>query len=56
MSPLRWKVLPLELRRMILEKVGGHKSFALYAAVSHEWQLFFEEITFHRLVLSSDDL
>lgn len=34
----------------------GLRYLTSYATVSSEWQLFFEDMNFHRLVLSSDDL
>ncbi|OIW22768.1 hypothetical protein CONLIGDRAFT_687186 [Coniochaeta ligniaria NRRL 30616] len=63
MPPLHWTNLPVELRLLILEDVleatstsQENKSLARYAQVSHEWQRFFEQSTFRRLVLSADDL
>ncbi|KAF4512571.1 hypothetical protein G6O67_001691 [Ophiocordyceps sinensis] len=52
-----WHFLPAELRVMILERLSlpSHESFqttmSRYAAVSEEWQTFFEGKIFHRLIL-----
>lgn len=58
-----WLDLPAELRDMILEVVAqaySHKSEpgarVGYATVSREWQLFFEEETFRKLVVDQTQL
>lgn len=64
-EPTSWVSLPIELRHMILSLVSlparversdrdGSPRTARYAAVSREWQLFFEARTFRRLVLGTD--
>jgi len=51
-----WNVLPPEIRILVLEMVGQHKDGqgrkGSCAAVSKEWQAFFEEKNFRRLTLS----
>ncbi|KAK8079637.1 hypothetical protein PG997_007455 [Apiospora hydei] len=60
--PQLWAKLPFELRRMIfrniadLETVDGEQHLAAYAAVSREWQQFFEPVTWYSLELHQDDL
>ena len=47
-----WDALPPEIRAMILEMVSQpHRDRSIYAAVSREWQTFFEKRNFHRLIL-----
>ena len=49
--------LPAEIRLMILEELQTQvEPQAPYAQVFHEWHVFVERSTFHRLVLSSGDL
>ncbi len=58
-----WQDLPFELQEMVLEILGsnpGYKSEnphrATYAAVSRTWQVFFEQKTFRRVVVTSERL
>lgn len=51
----KWHDLPPEIRVMVLEMVSlpgnNHGDRSAYAAVSREWQTFFEKENFQRLVL-----
>lgn len=50
----KWKDLPPELKYQIFEaipKAWPYKSTAKYAAVNREWQNYFEQKTFRKLVL-----
>ncbi|WEW59914.1 hypothetical protein PRK78_005396 [Emydomyces testavorans] len=61
-----WEILPAEIRLMILEMLAWdpgstrfstrETSLACYAAVSEEWQEFFEKRNFYQLILSQSCL
>ncbi|KAM6482039.1 hypothetical protein HDV62DRAFT_57988 [Trichoderma sp. SZMC 28011] len=49
-----WYSLPVEIQTMILKLLQSHSDSATtsnYAAVSKEWQLYFERFNFRRLIL-----
>ncbi|KAL7932207.1 hypothetical protein V8C35DRAFT_96961 [Trichoderma chlorosporum] len=49
-----WQSLPIEIRSMVLKLLQSHSdggTTSSYAAVSKEWQLYFETFNFRRLVL-----
>ncbi|KAL7944737.1 hypothetical protein V8C42DRAFT_358400 [Trichoderma barbatum] len=49
-----WYSLPTEIRTMILKLLQSHKDHGAtikYAAVSKEWQIYFERFNFRRLII-----
>ncbi len=53
---MSWESLPTEIRLASLEAIFHTGDTAAYAAVSREWQTFFEQKHFERIVLSQKRL